>query len=308
MEDNSLQNLLDLAESGIEIGIPIDCIRVCSAGSNYHDSALILDNILDPLDASVWKSFHHQTESLLGIKYQENYSIDPLVPTQCNETPLGHIPVCETVRDVISPNISNTSSDTQYSPAVCDFETENISIDNPDDSPHKDFSPKNLFHEDWDASTTHNSKTTNYVLDNIQEVHTSDSYTNTTLIHAFLTNLQHRTTVYNNSSNNTHYNLNNFQFHGEAVYYWITQTYRVKDNFALCAALQLSIELNVPMIALVSIILYCTVCSIDYTLYTPAVLPALCVTSQSYCILINCSYDYLIYDHYTTTYYYCRPQ
>ena len=268
MEDNSLQNLLDLAESGIEIGIPIDYIRVCSGGSNYHDSALILDNILDPLDASVWKSLHHQTESLLGIKYQENCSVDPLVPTQCNESPLGHIPVCETVRDVISPNISNTSSHIQYSPTICDFESANISVENPD-SPQEDFSPKNLFHEDWETrdgagdSTTHNNKNTNHVVDNIQEVHTSDSYINTTLIHTFLTNLQHRTTVYNNSSsNNTHNNLNNFQFHGEAVYYWITQTHRVKDNFALCAALQLSIELNVPMIALVSIILYCTVCAV----------------------------------------------
>jgi hypothetical protein len=42
----------------------------------------------------------------------------------------------------------------------------------------------------------------------------------------------------------------------DAVYYWITHTHRVTDNLALGLALQLSRELKIPLVALVSALLH----------------------------------------------------
>lgn len=41
-------------------------------------------------------------------------------------------------------------------------------------------------------------------------------------------------------------------YSGDVVYYWVTQTFRVRDNLALAAAMRLSAELCVPLVAIVS--------------------------------------------------------
>lgn len=46
-------------------------------------------------------------------------------------------------------------------------------------------------------------------------------------------------------------------YSGDVVYYWVTQTLRVKDSLALAAAMRLSAELCVPLVALVSICCFC---------------------------------------------------
>lgn len=63
----------------------------------------------------------------------------------------------------------------------------------------------------------------------------------------------HRRRFESLSPHSTFQALESTCYSGDVVYYWVTQTFRVKDNLALVAAMRLSAELCVPLVAIVSV-------------------------------------------------------
>jgi hypothetical protein len=291
MDEDKLQRLLAFAERIVEAGIDPDLVRVQSVRAET-DELVIFDTSPDPPTASIWDSLEAQSKMFLeqeqNLCVLDGSAADQVLETEPNEL--------DTIAEPPSTMQIASQSELMFGSGSSGLRTERIqsfashySENDVDEasSPVRELPPMVLFRESQpnpagDARTEkqYDPAPDTPILDAYVINHgeqrdtpagsTGEEYSDSPAQPhqfgvspsiAFLQACRSRSTIFlrgtevPSSSFTTEASLQA----RDVVYYWVTHTHRVGDNLALAFALQLSRELNVPLVALVSLALCCPV-------------------------------------------------
>jgi hypothetical protein len=289
-EDEELQRLLAFAERIVEAGIEPDLVRVQFAPSNA-DELMLLDSCDQPEINHVWDSLMDQSADYMELEQSTNQEKESVL---VNVTEIQPVESTTMADPIASPVVA--PSELPFSGGSSGLRTELMSpfaSDVPDDetddvtSPVRELPPMALFtesqpslpagdnrmamqHENSPDTPARTSNTTHSYKENSTPDGPAISPTAgsaQTRSAALLQSCPSRCTIFKHGKDNE-LSLNTSTLLPllvkDVVYYWVTHTHRVTDNLALGLALQLSRELKVPLVALVSALLHASSADNDH--------------------------------------------
>lgn len=212
MSDTELFGLLASAEYAAESGFPVESLRVTKCPQS-DETLLVLDSVEEPLPDQAFSSY----TKLCNLKKSILTGVAPGSPVPKLPTPSqpSHIPP-SSIRVVQSGSQNLTILE------GC--------------SPSSDLPPKALFSEDVDIS-----------VDSSQGLCPASGGGIVGVWNSLV--LHDQVEVLNIQNSNKRHEIPSMN--GDVVYYWVTNTHRSKQNFALRFACEISRELRIPLIVMV---------------------------------------------------------
>lgn len=277
----SLIDLLRFAED-VSSFIDPEKIRVCLPPfEGATDCVLILDGVNEVPSPSLWFSIDRETgaNELLIEAEKSNDDSQPstiVKKSSAVSTPFHTRDEVEVMNRELNPSLPCSSPDSPesvpfapkelFSPARCELSSTSEEVKELLPKPELDEPVVNTTTEtapDAEGAKILGREVPIVQTDNLEEPGCAETVSGAQRImtgfDAFMRVYKDRAeSLHSESPHHTHKVAPNLTaVSGEVVYYHVTQTFRVEGNLALCAAMKLSVELDLPLVALVSNCLSC---------------------------------------------------